>query len=473
LDALAHRRSLPSGTLAAAEWFARIGGRPTVERLVDGLYNRIEADPALRRLFGRHLENERAGQKRFFTEWLGGPAVYSHSAYVPLKHRHDLFPITRALANQWLAHLHAALEQVVSEPEARSAIFAGAREFAMALVNDGDPPAPIRAQSHGSCLRYAPAIDALSVARRGDAAALGALLRSAPDILAAPTHAANLLNIATINGRTDVVSLLLDSGVNVNLPSPVGESLVMVTPLCAARLRRRKEIERLLLARGACEDVFTDAFLGDVARLDTGLAQVLDPAVEPLAITPVHHAVAGGQLEALRLLLSAVSGPLVNGARALRAAAAGANVAMVRLLLEHGADATSMGAGRWVQHPELAPLLSSAGAAVDRSGAWIGMACTGNQGRKDDPEYVEALLRYGARVDDRRLVGQSNDGGRATALHYAAKAGFVKTIAVLLDHGADPNARDDNGLTAADWLDRSAKSVDRQAVRRLLGSTAT
>ena len=113
-------------------------------------------------------------------------------------------------------------------------------------------------------------------------------------------------------------------------------------------------------------------------------------------------------------------------------------------------------------------MLSRAGARVDRSGNWIQLSCTGNQGRKDDPEYIEALLHYGARVDDRRETVQTTDGGRATALHYAAKAGFVKTIEVLLAHGADPNFQDDNGLTPLDWLERAAKSVDRNAVRRLL-----
>jgi ankyrin repeat protein len=44
----------------------------------------------------------------------------------------------------------------------------------------------------------------------------------------------------------------------------------------------------------------------------------------------------------------------------------------------------------------------------------------------------------------------------------------VKTIEVLLDHGADPTARDDNGFTPLDWLERAAPSVDRRAVRRLL-----
>ena len=109
-------------------------------------------------------------------------------------------------------------------------------------------------------------------------------------------------------------------------------------------------------------------------------------------------------------------------------------------------------------------MLARAGAGVDRSGSWIGLSCTGNQGRKDDPEFVAALLRHGARVEDKRLTGQGTDGGRGTAVHYAAKAGFVKTI----EHGADPTARDDNGFTPLDWLERAAPSVDRQAVRSLL-----
>jgi ankyrin repeat protein len=72
-------------------------------------------------------------------------------------------------------------------------------------------------------------------------------------------------------------------------------------------------------------------------------------------------------------------------------------------------------------------------------------------------------------VDDRRLTGQDNDGGRATALHDAAKAGFLRTIAVLLDAASILAVEDDDGLTPLDWFDRAAKSVDREAVRRLLG----
>jgi hypothetical protein len=139
------------------------------------------------------------------------------------------------------------------------------------------------------------------------------------------------------------------------------------------------------------EEVFTSASLGDHASLarmltaDPGLAQAADPAVD-LDITPVEHAVAGWQAAALRLILNHAAHPLPCGVRALRGAVAQGSREMAELLLAHGADATRIGVGRWVLHPELAPLLASQGAAIDSSGSWIGASCTGNQGRKDDPD---------------------------------------------------------------------------------------
>jgi len=363
-------------------------------------------------------------------------------------------------------------------------IYEKVRALGLALVNESEPHTMLRAQSHGTCLRYKPAVESIDLACRGNAAALRELLAHSPDVLASAPHAAKLLRLAVLAGRMPVVELLLDKGVDVNKPSPLAlapgrdfETLIFVTPLCAARLKRRKDIEIVLLRHGAKEDIFTHAFLGELRALEEDLAhepssaQASDPAVDVLEITPIHHAAAGGHVEALRALLVCVleaKEPLHGVNRALRMAVAHENVAIVVMLLDQGADATTIGAGRWVAHPELAPILSHAGARVDRSGSWIQLSCTGNQGRKDDPEYVAALLRHGARVDDRRGTVQMADGGRATALHYAAKAGFVKTIEVLLDHGADPDFRDDNGLTPLDWLARASKSVDRDAVRRLL-----
>jgi truncated hemoglobin YjbI len=460
---LAHREA--HRPFAGSDLFARIGGHAAIDSLIAGLYDRIETDPELRPLFGRDLTNERAAQKRFFGEWLGGDREYSDRAHLPLKHRHELLPISRELASKWLAHFRAALDAAVSDVHARAAIDEQTTLLATALVNEGTPRSAMRARSHGTCLRYEPAIESLTLARRGDAVALRELLERTPDVLGSVPHAASLLHLAVLAGREPVVELLLERGVDVDKPSPI-EPMIFVTPLCAARAKRRTEIEALLIRHGAKEDIFTHAFIGDLARLREDLshesAQAIDPAVDALEVTPVHHAVVGARLEALRMLLR--SEPVLGGGRAVRDAVARADVAMVALLLDHGATATTIGAGRWVLHPELAPMLARAGASVDRSGSWIGLACTGNQGRKDHPEYVAALLRHGARVDDKRFAGQGADGGHATALHYAVKAGFIKTIAVLLERGADPNAVDDNGHAPLDWVDRASKSVDRAAV---------
>ena len=139
---------------------------------------------------------------------------------------------------------------------------------------------------------------------------------------------------------------------------------------------------------------------------------------------------------------------------------------MIELLLEHGADAHAVGAGRWVLDPEIAPRLAAAGASAgvgisgEESGDWVRISCTGNQGRQDDPAFVAALLRCGAHVDQRY--------NGATPLHYVAKAGFVQTIQVLLEHSADREALDNRGRTPFDGLAEAAKSVDRVAVRDAL-----
>ena len=490
-----------------ADLFERIGGQLATDRLVDLLYEGIGDDDQLRPLFPRDLAGGRSMQKLFFAEWLGGPGRYGEQAHAGLRHSHDGLPITSALADRWLGHFRRAMVATVAAEEDRGAIFAQVRSLAMALVSGQVAPArppgrgnrPGGKDVRGGESRTGPrpvawcGIAARSVARardlahRGDAAGLGAALAEAPDLLL-PSYAAAIMQAAALAGRAEIVRMLLDGGVGADHPFylPVGvtgaafERVVFVTPLCAARMKRRSAVESLLLAAGAHEDVFTSAFLGDLTLLarmltaDPSLAQATDPAVDVLDITPVEHAVAGGQASALRLILDQVAHPLPGYVPALRGAAAQGRLAMVELLLAHGADATRIGVGRWVLHPELAPLLASRGAAIDSSGSWIGACCTGNQGRKDDPEYVRALLHHGASATDRRAGDPDGATGvralNATALHYAARAGFLRTIEVLLDHGADPDARDSHGRTPLDWLEQAAQSVPRAAVRNLMGS---
>ncbi|MET9022610.1 ankyrin repeat domain-containing protein [Actinopolymorpha sp. NPDC004070] len=466
--------------------FERIGGQPTVDRLVDILYDGFEGDEALRPLFPRDLADGRAMQKLFFAEWLGGPRRYSEEAYGSLHHKHESVPITRAAAGRWLWHFRQAVRVTIAAEDDQRTILDQAHSLALALVNRSSPKSDQRQDHvalHGVGGRVVKR--ATTLARRGDVAGVETVLAEEPDLLL-PTYAAAIMQEAALAGRADVVRSLLRHGVGADIPFrlPVGlvgrayERVVFATPLCAARLKRRAAVESLLLEAGAKEDVFTAAFLADVPSLvrmlaaEPSLAQAPDPAVDVLDITPVDHAVAGGQVETLRVLVDRATDGLGGGVRALRGAAERGSVPMVELLLERGADATRIGTGRWVLHPVLAPLLAGHGASIGSSGAWIGASCTGNQGRKDDPDYVRALLRYGARVDDRRTGEPGRTSGvealNATALHYAAKAGFRKTIEVLLEHGADPRAQDSRGRTPLDWLEEAAPSVDRAGVRDLL-----
>lgn len=506
---LQHRRLLdhPPGfrPFRGTNLFERIGGQPAIDRLVDLLYEGIGDDDQLRPLFPRDLAGGRSMQKLFFAEWLGGPRRYSEQAYAGLRHRHDGLPITPALADRWLGHFHRAMVATVAAGDDRGAILTQVRSLAMALVSGqvaparppgrGNRPGGKDVRGRGSDTGPRPVswcgIGARSVAwarnlaHRGDAAGLGAALAEAPDLLL-PSYAAAIMQAAALAGRTETVRMLLDGGAGADHPFylPVGvtgaafERVVFVTPLCAARLKRRPAVESLLLAAGAHEDVFTSAFLGDLTSLaamltaDPSLAQAADPAADVLEITPAEHAVAGGQASALRLILDQVAHARTGYVRALRGAVAQGSLPMTELLLAHGANATRIGAGRWVLHPELAPLLASHGAAIDSSGSWIGASCTGNQNRKDDPEYVRALLDHGASANDRRAGDPDGATGvralNATALHYAARAGFLRTIEVLLDHGADPDARDSHGRTPLDWLEQAAPSVSRAAVRNLI-----
>jgi hypothetical protein len=96
-------------------------------------------------------------------------------------------------------------------------------------------------------------------AQRGKVDELAALVVEIPEVIERPAFAAELLHSATLSGRVQVVEWLLDRGVDVNRPAPlpVGvigasfELVFFVTPLCAARMKRRSEVSKYLLGRGA------------------------------------------------------------------------------------------------------------------------------------------------------------------------------------------------------------------------------
>lgn len=128
-----------------------------------------------------------------------------------------------------------------------------------------------------------------------------------------------------------------------------------------------------------------------------------------------------------------------------------------------GADAHFVTPGRWILDETCVGLLLAAPTSTTRlldGTRGSGGRAPANNGKRDDPAYVEALLGAGADVHARAF-------GK-TALHFASKAGFVGATSALLAAGADPNALDGDGLTPLSHLLQTGARADRATIARLL-----
>lgn len=462
--ALAHRGGLTPNLRPDPTLFGRIGGRSVIGRIIDGLYDRIENDAELRPMFTRTLASERMKQKTFMEEWMGGEPDYTrHHAYGGMKSRHGHIHITRESAERWLMHVTASLRDNVEEERLVDEVLASLEPLAHGLVNE-DKPAKNRRQLR--CHREKRYKQPSRLAARGQLEKLNRYLDEDSAVLSDPRHGAILLVEAALRGRTAVAAMLLDRGVDVNLPAAHTSDL-MLTPYCAARCRKKLETADFLRDRGAVYDIFSACFLGDPDRILTllqevpGLVNAHDPACDLLPVTPLHHAVYAGHEDAVRFLFEMGAEPGINSAPLVRYAAGRGQTRLLRLLLERGADASRVGCGRWVLDSEASALLTSHGADVNYpEGDWVWRACTGNNSQREDPGYVQALLDRGARIDT-VLRG-------AGALHYAAKAGFTGVMEVLLRNHAPVDARSDRGETPLFYALKAGPRADMVKTVELL-----
>lgn len=101
-----------------------------------------------------------------------------------------------------------------------------------------------------------------------------------------------------------------------------------------------------------------------------------------------------------------------------------------------GPDRTPLIAAILFDHPDIAELVVSHGANLERqfaSGEPDGPPLAWALTRKRT-KIAKMLLRHGARADYRRQYGSSND-----ALQMAVELGDVELVKLLLTNGADPN----------------------------------
>jgi ankyrin repeat protein len=248
----------------------------------------------------------------------------------------------------------------------------------------------------------------IEAAKKGDGAAVGALLRQGADVRARAGDGATALHWASYRDDHATAALLIAANADVNAVNDLG-----VTPLWVAATTRSTQTMATLLEAGANPNV-----------------------VPPTGVTPLMIATRTGNLDAVRALLAhdadANLKERAHGQTALMWAIAARQPDIVRALIDGGADVHARSAtsrrhvllccaqyngdsrgAAWIEHGGFTPLLFAA--------------------REGDVESAKHLLAAGANVNDAAADGTS-------ALALAAMSAQGAVAAVLIDHGADLNA---------------------------------
>jgi ankyrin repeat protein len=293
------------------------------------------------------------------------------------------------------------------------------------------------------------------IAVRGDLSVLRPLLDEHPEFLnKRGSHNRTLLWEATRSGRPLTVRWLVERGAEIDATGCYnGETLVQITPYCAAVHYGHPDIAEYLLSQGARLDIFRAAFMGEEAIVSSELTahperlDAEDP-FDPIYYVPLlAFAVAGGRLGVADMLLRRGANVGPYSALLIHLATQASRMDLLELLVAHGADVRAVDTGIYIVASDV-PLmryLLDHGASATRQGknGYTPLLYITRSDKSEAPEKVELLLEYGASVNEAGPKGK-------TALHSAAAAGHTRVIKLLLAHGASVTSVDQQGHTPLD-----------------------
>ncbi|KAF7980597.1 hypothetical protein HWV62_37362 [Athelia sp. TMB] len=295
------------------------------------------------------------------------------------------------------------------------------------------------------------------------------LIEHSADINSRDKSGDTALSEAAYRGYTQLVTLLLKQGADANIINNDGR-----TALHEASGWGNVKIARLLLAHGAdtqSQDKMGDTALAKAAYRDhIELTKLLLEHGADVNITDnngqtaLHRVSSRGHTEIARLLLehgAEIDSRDERGDTALSEAACRGHTQLVSLLLERGADfgitnnrsVTALQNASCLGHAHIARLLLEHGADI-HSRDWAEDTPLSEAAYNGRTELVMLFLQRGARIEE-----------GYPALHRASSRGHTKVARLLLEHGADVNARDKDGQTAL--LKASSEGHD-ETVRLLI-----
>ena len=289
-------------------------------------------------------------------------------------------------------------------------------------------------------------------------AAVKALVEAGADLTARSQGGFTSLLFAARAGAIDVARLLVEAGADVDAVTPDGYSPLLVAAASIDAVTGSDY--RLVVSQSPHEELA-------LYFLDHG-ADRNKP--DQFGMTALHFAVDREKMTLLKALLEIgaepnavltrplpfrrgdyVSRNAYDGASPFWLATRDANLVMMRVLLDAGAD----------------PFLANAAGVTP---LMVVSGLGGNDARRPPDDFVVQAVRF--LLDRGANVFATNRGGQ-TALHGAAAMWEDQIIQLLVDHGADVNVEDKRGRTPLYLVERSnanAPSESTAALLRRLGS---
>lgn len=457
-----------------AELWKAVGGDDGVAALINDLYRRIEQDELLRVAFP-HFNSGAATP--FFVQWFGGHHDYADDLAGGLMRRHQHRYISPNAAAAWLRCMHDALVARGLQPEP---IMRPLEHIAKAMIHSPDTDSnELRKGCDAVQDRKQVQFETLLVdAAKGRTQNVENALKQ-DRTLASRRGIDNrtLAWVSTYRNRPRVLDSVLQAGGDCNTPAcdPLNATMacdrvqmgtgVAVTPLAIAK-KWQPALVAPLVEHGAIDDVFTAAWLGDVSALrdhidrNSSLVQAIDPADDFKEVSLLCHAVCGGNIDAVKLLLERGAEVRPHSGKLLTLAVVMNRLDLVKLLVEHGADVQRTNYLGPLDDTErsVADFLIAQGKKVPN---WMLPRACRPDVSTNELHRVTVLLDYGASLDDRGRYG-------LTALHYAVRGGKLPLNKLLLDRGSRVDALDEDGLTPLLHLTKTRSKADPIPVMELL-----
>jgi ankyrin repeat protein len=269
-----------------------------------------------------------------------------------------------------------------------------------------------------------------------------------------PDNAAPL-HFAAAHGDLDTIRLLVEAGADLEGKGDDHEVGVLGWATCFREVLQ--DAADYLIVHGAPLNLWSAIALdkGDVVRAmlarDPGLLLARMTRNQHRR-TALHHAAAKGRLGMVQLLLELGADPNTTdatGATALTTASQeNVDPAVVAALLAAGAKLDFLTALNTGRHAEAEVMVREDPARIGPDGRdTIALHLAVN---KRNLGAIRWLLAHGVDVIAKRPMWDCNH----TVLHMTIESGALDIARLLLDHGADPNVRDDEyKATALGWAD--------------------